>query len=99
MLLLAYVTCGLYGLISLWSMAGELKAFRQRDDISPILFLIPIIQLIELWKLPAKVLEAKHMAGVHNPQVVHPILYILLYPYFFTSDLNEVWQAAGGRPA
>ena len=96
-LLLGYVTCSIYWLIALWSMLGELKAFRGKDDINPILFFIPVLGLIQMWSLPAKVLEAKSMAGVPNPQVVHPILYLLLWPYFFSADLNEVFQSYGSR--
>lgn len=94
---LTYVTCGLYGLLAMLSMLGELKAFRQRDDISPILFLLPILQLIELIKLPAKVLEAKRMAGVPNAQEPNVILYLFFWFYFMPADLNEVWQAAQAR--
>jgi hypothetical protein len=94
---LTYVTCGLYGIIALLSMLGELKAFRQKDDINPILFLLPIISLLELIKLPAKVLEAKRMAGVPNAQEPNVILYVLLGIYFIPADLNEVWQAASAR--
>jgi hypothetical protein len=94
---LTYVTCGIYGIIALFSMLGELKAFRQKDDINPILFLLPIISLLELIKLPAKVLEAKRMAGVPNAQEPNVILYVLLGIYFIPADLNEVWQAASAR--
>jgi hypothetical protein len=90
--------CFVYALIQVWGMLNELKNFRGKDDLNPILFFIPILGIIEMWKLPAKVLEAKQMAGVANAQVPHPILYLLLGIYFLPADLNEVWQAAGGRP-
>lgn len=89
--------CFLYLLFVLWSTLNELKAFRQKDDINPILFFVPILNLLQLWQLPQKVLEAKQMAGVPNATVSHPVLYLLLWPYFFTADLNEIWQAAGGQ--
>jgi hypothetical protein len=91
--------CFPYLLFVMWSTVNELKAFRQKDDINPILLFVPILNLIMVWNLPEKVLEAKHMAGVPNPQVVHPVLYLLLWPYFFTTDLNEIFQAAGAQPA
>jgi hypothetical protein len=96
-LLLGYV-CFFYLFFVLWSTLNELKAFRQRDDLNPIMFFLPIIGILEMLKLPAKVLEAKQMAGVPNAQVVHPVLYLFLWPYFFVNDLNEVWTAAGGGP-
>jgi hypothetical protein len=96
MVLLIGMLCFVYALIEGAAMLKELKAFRGKDDISLITFIIPILNLIALWKLPAKVLEAKQMAGVPNPQVPHPILYLFLWTYFLPSDLNEAWQAAGG---
>ncbi len=96
-LLVSWV-CFIYAIISLWSMIGELNAFRQRDPVNQIFLFIPILNLITIWGLPAKVLEAKQMAGVPNASVPHPILYLLLGLYFLPTDLNEVWQAAGGRP-
>jgi hypothetical protein len=91
--------CFLYWLFVLWSTLNELKAFRGRDDINPIMFFIPVINLLALWGLPSKVLEAKQMAGIPNATVSHPILYLLLWPYFFVADLNEIWTAAGGQRA
>ena len=92
--------CFVYALIQLWGMLNELRAYRQKDDLNPIFFFIPILGLIEMWKLPEKVLEAKQMAGVPNPSVPHPVLYLLLGIYFLPADLNEVWKAAGGgRPS
>ena len=88
--------CFIYAIIQLWGMVNELKAFRGKDDINPIMMFVPIMNIIFFWNLPAKVLEAKQMAGVPNPQVAHPILYLLLGSYFLPADLNEVWQAAGG---
>ncbi len=94
--LLSYV-CFIYAIFALWSMVNELKAFRQKDDINPIMIFIPIMNIIFIWGLPAKVLEAKQMAGVPNASVPHPILYLLLGLYFLPADLNEVFQAAGGQ--
>jgi hypothetical protein len=88
--------CFVYAIIQIWGMLNELKAFRGKDDINPIMMFVPILNIILFWNLPAKVLEAKQMAGVPNPQVAHPILYLLLGSYFLPADLNEVWQAAGG---
>lgn len=97
MVLLIGWICFIYALIVLWSQLNELKAFRQRDDITPILFFVPVLNIILLWGLPEKVREAKQMAGIANPQVAHPILYVLLAGYAFTNDLNEVFQAAAAR--
>ena len=95
-LVLGYVTCGILALISFWSMLNELKNFRGKDDLNPIFFFIPVLQYIEIWKLNEKVLDAKRMAGVPNPQVASPIAYLFLALYFLPGDLNEIWQAASG---
>lgn len=97
MVLVIGMLCFVYALIQMWQMLNELKAFRGKDDVNPILFFVPILGLIQMWNLPPKLLEAKQMAGVPNPQVAHPVLYLFLSPYFLALDLNEVWQAAGGQ--
>lgn len=94
--LISYI-CFIYALLAIWSMINELKAFRQKPDLNPIMFFVPILQIIELWNLPAKLLEAKQMAGVQNAKVAHPVLYLLLGLYFIPADLNEVWQAVAAR--
>jgi hypothetical protein len=96
MVLVIGMICFVYALIQAWSMLNELKAYRQKDDLNPIFFFIPILGLIEMWKLPEKVLDAKRMAGIPNPQVVHPVGYLFLSLYFLPVDLNEIWQASGG---
>ncbi|HEX6764875.1 MAG TPA: hypothetical protein VF103_05340, partial [Polyangiaceae bacterium] len=96
MVLLVGWLCFVYAFIEGLAMLKELMAFRGKQDIKLLFLLIPILQLLEIWKLPAKVLEAKQMAGVPNAQVAHPILYLFLGLYFLPADLNEVWQAAGG---
>ncbi len=100
MVLVISMLCFVYALIQLWGMLNELKAYRGKDDINPILFFLPIISLIQMWNLPPKILEAKQMAGVPNAQVAHPVLYLFLSLYFLPNDLNEIWQASGGgRPS
>jgi hypothetical protein len=88
------MVCFVYALIALVQMLGELRAFRQKNDISILLFFIPIINIIEVWKLPAKVADAQRMAGIQNPQVAHPVLYLFFGIYFLPADLNETWSAA-----
>lgn len=96
MVLVISMVCFVYAIVQLWGMLNELKAFRGKDDLNPIMFFLPIISIINMWNLPPKILEAKQMAGVPNPQVAHPVLYLFLGVYLLPSDLNEIWQAAGG---
>ncbi len=88
--------CFVYALIQVWQMANELKAYRGKDDINPIFFFIPILNIIQIWNLAPKLLEAKQIAGVPNATVQHPVAYLLLGIYFWPADLNEIWQASGG---
>jgi hypothetical protein len=88
--------CFVYAIIQVWGMLNELKAFRGKDDLNPIMFFIPILGYIEMWKLGDKILDAKRMAGVPNAQVASPVLYLFFAIFFLPSDLNEIWQAASG---
>src|SRR5690606_2656568 len=94
MVLVLGMVCFVYAILQLVQMIGELKAFRQKDDINLIMFFIPILNLLEMMKLSDKVAEAKRMAGSNKP-AASGILYILLGIYFLPADLNDVWEAAG----
>jgi len=94
--LLCYATCGVYALFVLYSLMSELKAYLNREEIVPWHILVPILNLVViLGNLPEWVSEAKQRAGSRNPQSAGPILYFLLLPYFFTKDMNEVWDPMG----
>jgi hypothetical protein len=85
--------CGFYGMWQGYQMLQELKAFRQKDDINLIMFLIPVLNLLEMMKLADKVADAKRMAGSNKP-AASGIMYLLLGIYFLPADLNDVWEAA-----
>jgi hypothetical protein len=88
------LVCAPAALFVMFSMLSELKAFRQKDDFNPILCIL--VWIVFVWGIPAKVLEAKQMAGVPNAQAPNAIMYLLLAPYFLSADLNQIWEAAGG---
>ena len=93
---LTFLTCGLYGAIMLYMMLSELRAYLNKEEIVPWHIFVPILGIIVLLgKLPGWVTEAKQRAGSRNQQSSGPILYFLLYPYFVTKDLNEVWDPMG----
>ena len=97
--LLCYVTCGIYAIVVMYSLMAELKAYLNREEIVPWHILVPILNLVViLTKLPGWVTEAKQRAGSRNPMSSGPLLYFLLLPYFFTKDMNEVWDptSSGG---
>jgi hypothetical protein len=94
--ILCMVTCGLYGIFAIYAMMSELRAYLNKEEIVPWHIFVPILGIIViLGKCPGWVTEAKQRAGSRNPQSSGPILYFLLFPYFFTKDLNEVWDPTG----
>ena len=96
--LLVGAICAPYMLFVMYSALNELKAFRGKDDFNPLV--VVLLWIVFVWGMPERVLEAKQMAGVPNPAPPNAVLYFLLAPYFLISDLNEIWQAAGGgQPA
>jgi hypothetical protein len=93
---LTFLTCGLYGAIMLYMMLSELRTYHNKEEIVPWHIFVPVLGIIVLLgKLPGWVTEAKQRAGSRNQQSSGPILYFLLYPYFVTKDLNEVWDPMG----
>lgn len=93
--LLVGMICAPYALFVMYSALNELKAFRGKDDFNPLLCVL--LWIVFVWGLPARVFEAKQMAGVPGATQPNAILYFLLGPYFLISDLNEIWTAAGNR--
>jgi hypothetical protein len=96
-LVLSYV-CGLPFLYLLWQLPSELDSIRKKNDINPILFLVPIINILQVWKVGEKVLETKQMLGMPNPQVISPIVYLLFFPYAMITDMNDIYAHSGPRP-
>lgn len=94
---LGIVTFGIYWLIALWGALNHFKLIRQKNGITPILFFVPILGLIEIIKLPTKVKEARIAAGVVNPVDPNVVLYVLFPQIFFIADLNEILQATANQ--
>jgi hypothetical protein len=95
MVILISMICFLYGIWQYYQMVGELKAFLNSDEISPIHIFIPVLNILMLFKLPGWVLEAKRRAGVPNPEVTNILFYWFFGLYFLPKDLNEVWNPSG----
>ena len=94
---LGIVTFGIYWLIALWGAFSDFKSIRQKNDINPIMFFVPILGLLELIKLPSKVEETRVALGVTNPVAPNVVLYVLFPQIFFIADLNEIIQASANR--
>jgi hypothetical protein len=94
--LLTFVTCGIYGIFTFYSMMAELRNYLAKAEIVPWHIFVPILNwIVILAKLPVWVTEAKQRAGSRNPQSAGGLLYFLLFPYFFTKDMNDVWDPTG----
>jgi hypothetical protein len=88
--------CFVYAIVTLYQLMSELKAYLNKEEIVPWHLFVPVLGIIVLLtKLPGWVTEAKQRAGSRNPQSAGPIMYFLLSPYFFTKDMNEVWDPMG----
>jgi len=94
---LGFVTFGIYWLIALWGALNDFKEYRQSNDITPILFFVPILGLLEIIKLPPKIEEARGAVGVVNPVPPNVVLYVLFPQIFFIADLNEIFETIANR--
>ncbi len=96
MVLIISMICGIYGLIQIFSMIGELKAYLQKDEIQAWHVLIPYYNIYWLWvKVPKWVGEAKQKAGCADPNPSGIVLYIFVGLYALANDLNQVWNPRG----
>ena len=94
---LGFVTFGIYWIIALLGGLKDFNSIRRKNDVKPILFILPILGLLELLKLPGKVMETRAAVGVSNPVAPNVVLYLLFPQIFFIADLNEIVEAAARR--
>lgn len=91
-LVLANVTCGIYGIIAAWQMLSELKDYTKDESFKPFYLFIPVLGMyFALIKVPEQVGKAKQMAGCRTPQRGF-FFYWFLWLYALAADLNEVWE-------
>jgi hypothetical protein len=102
-LLLSFVTCGLYQMFWLYQVFGEMSSFLQRDE--PSFWKVYLFSSVTcgvyglywmLTRLGPLVQEVQQRAGVPNPEN-NGIMYLI--PYYgvvkLQEDLNRAWQAGG----
>jgi hypothetical protein len=94
---LGFITFGIYWLVAMLGALKDFNAIRGKNDVNPILFIIPILGLLETLKLPGKVVETRAAVGVSNPVAPNVVLYLLFPQIFFIADLNELVEATNRR--
>ena len=107
-LLLGFVTCGIYLIIWMYKRILETNTFLGREEIKPMHFFLgflcsPLIFLC-MWKLIKALPEMGQKAGVQIEDRATLLLILMLcFPYGFyylvQQDLNAIWEASGAKPA
>lgn len=100
-LVLGLVTCGIYQIYWLFTIAGEINKGLGREEFNPVKELLltfvtcGIWGLWFLWRLCEAVVEMQKAWGV-EPEMDAPILFIMnfLYvgPLFMQKSLNNAWE-------
>lgn len=103
-LILGFVTCGLYCLYWMWLRVKEANEYLGKQAVNPM-FVFPGCICAPVWWyaswLYANALpEMQKKAGVEvkDEKVLHAILLILLAPvgqYMIQQKLNEIWAKTG----
>jgi hypothetical protein len=90
--------CFIYGILQLFKMVEELKAYvgQSQNEFPGWHLLIPYYNLYLLFvKMPKWVTEAKTKAGCANPNAMGGFIYFLVPFYALPADLNQVWNPRG----
>lgn len=109
-LLLGFVTCGIYTLYWAYTCADEINKITGQERISPVLFLIsffiPYLPLYFVHKADQNFTEIGQKEGV--PYESKFILWLVLFlvgvgylVFMFQAQemLNKIWDARGGKAA
>lgn len=92
-LLITFAGVG-YILFNIMKMSNELKVVTGNEAFAWWPLLVPVYSYYWAWILvPAEMAKAKQMRGIQTP-ARSILLYLLLFPYAFASDLNDIAQAA-----
>ena len=104
-LILGFVTCGLYGLYWMWIRVKEMNEYLGKQQVNPM-FVFPgcicgPVVLYAMWLYVNGFPEMQKKAGItdaKDEKILHLILMILLSPvgmYMVQQRLNELWAKAG----
>lgn len=94
--------CFIYMIVWMFKRLPEINAFLGEERLVWWHMLIPILNIILLWKLFKSISEMARLAGaqVEDRSVIYLLCWVCVGPlavYFLQTDLNTIWQAAGGR--
>lgn len=107
-ILFTFLTCGIYGIWWLVTYAGEVKGALGRHDLNPGMDLLIGIVTCGIWstisfwyKYPKLIMELQRRVGlpVNDMSTTTLLLGIFFAPaaiYIVQSELNKIWDAAGG---
>jgi len=99
-LILGFVTCGLYCIFWQWMRVKEMNAYLGKEAVNPMFvfpgFICFPVFLYAAWLYANALPEMQRKAGVaaKDERVLHALLLILLAPvgqYLVQQKLNEIW--------
>lgn len=110
-LILALITCGLYGLVWLWQAETEVKDELALADMNPGLDVVLTILTLGIWgvvvlyRLSGQVAEAQRRVGVPPNDLAIVALIVSVLGFAFVAitllqvELNKIWSAKSGVAA
>jgi hypothetical protein len=109
-LILALITCGLYGLVWLWQAETEMKEELGQADQNPGLDVLLTILTLGIWflvviyRLAKQVAEAQQRVNVPPNDLSLVALLVSVLGFWFVAitllqvELNKIWAARSGAP-
>ncbi len=109
-LILALITCGLYGLVWLWQAETEMKEEHGLSDQNPGLDVVLTVLTFGIWglvviyRLATQVAEAQRRVNVPPNDLSLVALIVSILGFAFVAitllqvELNKIWAAKSGAP-
>jgi len=109
-LILALITCGLYGLVWLWQAETEMKEELGLSDQNPGLDVVLTVLTFGIWglvviyRLAKQVAEAQRRVNVPPNDLSLVALIVSVLGFAFVAitllqvELNKIWAARSGAP-
>lgn len=100
-LILGFVTCGLYPLYWMWLRTKEVNDYMGKQVINPMFVfpgcICPFVSLFAIYLMAQSLPEMQKKAGLEakDEMVLHLVLFLFAGPvgmYLFQQKLNEIWS-------